>query len=193
MDCSTPGLPVHHQLLEFTQTHVHWVGDAIQTSHPLSFLGTDCLGTDVFRNRFYDLNPCISSYLEKHWIPSWWYQILMTNKKPLVKWVLYGTELPLHQNLIYFLLPLPLWSRAIWDAASRAAVLILPQIKVNSQLSSCTSFLVDRSTYCNLKRFGRSQWDHFTPIRMAKIKTIAKGCGEVGTLIYCWWRSHFGK
>ena len=36
MDFSTPGLPVHHQLLEFTQTHVHWVGDAIQPSHPLS-------------------------------------------------------------------------------------------------------------------------------------------------------------
>ena len=35
MDCSTPGLPVHHQLLESTQTHVHWVGDAIQPSHPL--------------------------------------------------------------------------------------------------------------------------------------------------------------
>ena len=35
MDCSTPGLPVHHQLQEFTQTHVHWVGDAIQPSHPL--------------------------------------------------------------------------------------------------------------------------------------------------------------
>ena len=33
---STPGLPVHHQLPEFTQTHVHWVGDAIQPSHPLS-------------------------------------------------------------------------------------------------------------------------------------------------------------
>ena len=36
MDCSTPGLAVHHQLLEFTQTHVHWVGDAIQPFHPLS-------------------------------------------------------------------------------------------------------------------------------------------------------------
>ena len=36
MDCSTPGLPVHHQLPEFTQTHVHWVSDAIQPSHPLS-------------------------------------------------------------------------------------------------------------------------------------------------------------
>ena len=35
MDCSTPGLPVHHQLPEFTQTHVHWVGNAIQPSHPL--------------------------------------------------------------------------------------------------------------------------------------------------------------
>ena len=36
MNCSTPGLPVHHQLQEFTQTHVHRVGDAIQPSHPLS-------------------------------------------------------------------------------------------------------------------------------------------------------------
>ena len=36
MNCSTPGLPVHHQILEFTQTHVHRVGDAIQPSHPLS-------------------------------------------------------------------------------------------------------------------------------------------------------------
>ena len=36
MNCSTPGLPVHHQLPEFTQTHIHRVGDAIQPSHPLS-------------------------------------------------------------------------------------------------------------------------------------------------------------
>ena len=36
MNCSTPGLPVHHQLPEFTQTHVHRVNDAIQPSHPLS-------------------------------------------------------------------------------------------------------------------------------------------------------------
>ena len=36
MNCSTPGLPVHHQLPKFIQTHVHRVGDAIQPSHPLS-------------------------------------------------------------------------------------------------------------------------------------------------------------
>ena len=35
MNCSTPGLPVHHQLPEFTQTHVHWVSDTIQPSHPV--------------------------------------------------------------------------------------------------------------------------------------------------------------
>ena len=36
LDCSMPALPIHHQLPEFTQTHVHWVSDAIQTSHPLT-------------------------------------------------------------------------------------------------------------------------------------------------------------
>ena len=36
MNCSTPGLPVHRKLLEFTQTHAHRVGDSIQPSHPLS-------------------------------------------------------------------------------------------------------------------------------------------------------------
>ena len=38
MDCSTPGFPTHHQNPELTQTHVHWVSDAIQPSHPLSAL-----------------------------------------------------------------------------------------------------------------------------------------------------------
>ena len=36
MDCSTPDFPVHHQIPELAQTHVHWVSDAIQPSHPLS-------------------------------------------------------------------------------------------------------------------------------------------------------------
>ena len=38
MDCSTPGFPVHHKLLELAQTQICWVGDAIQPSHPLSYL-----------------------------------------------------------------------------------------------------------------------------------------------------------
>ena len=43
MDCSTPGLPVHHQLPEFTKTHVHCICDAIQPSHPLSSSSPNCL------------------------------------------------------------------------------------------------------------------------------------------------------
>ena len=53
MDYSTPGLPVHHQLPELAQTHVHWVGDAIQPSHPLSpllFPSSIFPSTRVFSN-----------------------------------------------------------------------------------------------------------------------------------------------
>ena len=42
MDCSPPGLPVHHHLPEFAQTHVHWVSDAIQPTHPV-FPFSSCL------------------------------------------------------------------------------------------------------------------------------------------------------
>ena len=52
MNCSTPGLPVHHQLPELTQTHVHWVGDAIQTSHPLLFLSPPALNLSQHQGLF---------------------------------------------------------------------------------------------------------------------------------------------
>ena len=42
VNCRTPGLPVHHQLPESTQTNVHWVSDAIQLSHPLSSPSSSC-------------------------------------------------------------------------------------------------------------------------------------------------------
>ena len=52
MDCRMPGLPVHCQLLEFTQTHVHWVGDAIQPSHPLSSLSPPALNLSQHQGLF---------------------------------------------------------------------------------------------------------------------------------------------
>ena len=57
MDFTTPGLPVHHHLLEFTQTLVHWVGDAIQPSHPLSFSSPPALNL----SRHQDLFQWVSS------------------------------------------------------------------------------------------------------------------------------------
>ena len=49
---STPGLPVHHQLLEFTPTHVHWVDDAIQPSHPLSSPSPPALNLSQYQSLF---------------------------------------------------------------------------------------------------------------------------------------------
>ena len=60
MDCSTPGLPVHHQLPEFTQTHVHWVGDAIQPSHPLSSPSPPAFNLSQRQGLVVHLTPCLT-------------------------------------------------------------------------------------------------------------------------------------
>ena len=52
MNCNTPGLPVHHQLPGFTQTHVWWVGDVIQPSHPLSSLSPPALNLSQHQGLF---------------------------------------------------------------------------------------------------------------------------------------------
>ena len=71
MNCSTPGLPVHHQLPEFTQTHVHWVGDAIQPSHPLSSPSSPTLSLSQHQSIFqwvcssYPLAKVLE--LQHHW------------------------------------------------------------------------------------------------------------------------------
>ena len=52
MDCSMPGIPVHHQLLEPTQTHVHRVGDAMQPSHPLSSLSPPAFNLSQHQSLF---------------------------------------------------------------------------------------------------------------------------------------------
>ena len=86
-------------------------------------------------------------------------------QKTFVKWVLHGIELPIHQNLIYWpshTAALEWFLRAIWDAASWAAVLILPQIKFSSQLSNCTSLLVNSGV--SIQRWGR-QWEAWEKTR----------------------------
>ena len=54
MNHSTPGLPVHHQLPESTQTHVHWVGDAIPQSHPLSSPSPPALNLSQHQGLFHE-------------------------------------------------------------------------------------------------------------------------------------------
>ena len=57
MNCSMPGLPVHHQLPKFTQTHVHWVGDAIKPSHPLSSSSPPALNLSQHQGLFKWVSP----------------------------------------------------------------------------------------------------------------------------------------
>ena len=59
MKCSTRGLPVHHQLLEFTQTHIHWVSDAIQPSHPLLSPSPPALNLSQHQGLFKWVTLCI--------------------------------------------------------------------------------------------------------------------------------------
>ena len=65
MNLSTPGLPVHHQLLEFTQTHVHRVSDAIQPSHPLSSPSPPALNPSQHQGLFQWVNS--SREMAKYW------------------------------------------------------------------------------------------------------------------------------
>ena len=56
MDCSTPGFPIYHQLPELAQTHVHWVGDAIQPSHPLSFPSPSAFNLSQHQDLFQEVS-----------------------------------------------------------------------------------------------------------------------------------------
>ena len=86
MNLSTPGLPVHHHLPEFTQTHVHRVGDAIQPSHPLSSPSTSSPSRSQHQSLFQWVNSfawggqstgvsALASFLPKNsqnWSPLGW-------------------------------------------------------------------------------------------------------------------------
>ena len=97
LDCGTPGFPVHHQFPELTQTHVHWVGDAIQPSHPLC--SPSCPTIRVFSNE---------SVLRIRWPKYWsfsfsispsneglisfrtdWFDAVYTARWPIGLWISY--------------------------------------------------------------------------------------------------------
>ena len=65
MNRNTPGLPVHQQLQEFTQTHVHWVGDAIQPSHPLLSRSTPAPNPSQHQGLFQWVNSLLE--VAKYW------------------------------------------------------------------------------------------------------------------------------
>ena len=78
MNCNRPGLPVHHQLLEFTQTHVHRVDNAIQPSHPPSSPSPPAL--NLSHIRVFSNESALHNRQTKHW--SFSFNISPSNEHP---------------------------------------------------------------------------------------------------------------
>ena len=109
MNCSMPGLPVHHQLPEFTQTHVHRVGDAIQPSHPLSSPSPSAPNPSQHQSLYQWINSAwgsqstgvsaLASFLPKNtqgWAPSEWTGWISLQSKGLSR-VFSNTTVQKHQ------------------------------------------------------------------------------------------------
>ena len=102
MDCSTPGLLVRHQPPEFTQTHVHWVGDAIQPSHPLSSPSPPIFNLSqhqVFSNepKYWSFSFSISPSMNiQDWFPLEWTGWISLQSKALSR-VFSNTTVQKHQ------------------------------------------------------------------------------------------------
>ena len=86
MNCRTPGLLVHHRLPEFTQTHVHRVGDAIQPSHPLSSPSPPAPNPSQHQSLYYE------STLRMRWPKYWSFSFSISPSKEYVmdigKWIM---------------------------------------------------------------------------------------------------------
>ena len=109
MNCSMPGLPVHHQLPKFTQSHVHWVSDAIQPSHPLSSPSPPALNPSQHQSLLQWVSSAwggqgtgasaLASFLPKKsqgWFPSEWTGWISLQSKALSR-VFSNTTVQKHQ------------------------------------------------------------------------------------------------
>ena len=135
MDCSTPGLPVHHQLLEFTQTHLHWVSDAIQPSHPLSSPSPPAYLRSV---GFLFCVQVLLYFLHRHEVPWCFAHSYHTLHFPCIKRSCY----PLLRTCIFNALgDIFCSSWADFAAEKNRHWLILPEIsELKSLISSCVLY-----------------------------------------------------
>ena len=120
MDCSAPGFPVHHQLPEFTQTHVHGVADAIQPSHPhpfssclqsfpaSGFLLTSWFFTSDGQSVGYSAPASVLPMNIQDWFPLGWTGWISSQSKGLLR-VFSNTTVQKHQ---FFCAQPSLWSNS---------------------------------------------------------------------------------
>ena len=103
MNCSTPGLPVHHQLPEFTQTLVHRVGDALQPSHPPSSPSSPASNPSPHQSFFFPNESTLLTRWPKYW--SFSFSITPSNEHPgLISFRMDWLDLPVVQGTLKSLL-----------------------------------------------------------------------------------------
>ena len=121
-DCGTPGFPVHHQLLELTQTYVHWVGDAIQPSHSLLSPSPPAFNLSQHQGLFQwvsslhqvakvlgvSASASVLPMNVQDWSPLGWTGLISLQSKGLSK-VFFNTTVKKHQ---FFGTQLSLWSNS---------------------------------------------------------------------------------
>ena len=104
MDCSTPGFPVHHQLLEIAQIHVYQVSDAIRSSHPLSSTSPPAFSLSQYQGLFQWLNSShhvakvleLQRHYQFNWFPLGWTGLMSLLSKSLSR-VFSNTTVQKHQ------------------------------------------------------------------------------------------------
>ena len=144
MDCSTPGFPVHHQLPELTQPHVHWVGDAIQPSCPLSspssaFYPSQHQGLiqrvsyshQVAKLLEFQLQQSVLPMNIQDWFPLGLTGLISLLSKGLPR-VFSSTTVQKHQ---FFNTQLPLWSNSQYDGLISAKVQHAMPWHINNNLT----------------------------------------------------------
>ena len=171
MNHSTPGLPVHHQLQEFTQTHIHRVGDAIQPSHPCHPLLLPPIPPSI---RVFSNEPTLRMRWPKYW--SFSFSIIPSKEHPgLISFRMDWLDLLAVQGTLRSLLQ---------HHSSKASI-----------LRHSAFFTIQLSHPYTIREMKiKSQWDvplHALGLLFSKTTTennkCCQGHGEIGICVYCWW------
>ena len=142
MNHSTPGLLVHHQLWEFIQTHVHWVGDAIQPSHPLLSL---LLLPSIFpRIKVFSSDSALCIWWPKYW--SFSFHISSFNEHPgLISFRMHWLDLLAVQgSLKSFLQHYSSKPSILWCSAFFIVQLLHPYMTTGKTIASTRQTFVDK-------------------------------------------------